>query len=283
MPLSCTVRVRASASTSSVISSSPAGVSSGRLSASNRTLSRASEALEISSRRKMSLCEYREWIMRSSSSRTSVWNSWRSVWSLMSGLLPSSLPLATPRSVSETCSATPAGLSTGRAASATPAPYSRSTEPRPCCSGTSRRAYQEPPRGNQRATRPWSRVAMLAARSRRSAPARSALGSDEAQEVRPGHPGSRRRAELAQDVLDALVLHDLALPGPVARIGPDRCLADSAGGQDSVRSRSRGPRQLRVPARRCALSLRRGHGEGHGVSRRRGSVRPVRRVTSRAP
>ena len=57
MPLSCTASVRASASTSSVIASSPIGVSSGRLTDSKRTLSRASEALETSSRRKMSLCE----------------------------------------------------------------------------------------------------------------------------------------------------------------------------------------------------------------------------------
>jgi hypothetical protein len=57
MSLSDTDRVRASGSTSSVTASSPTGVSSGRLSASKRTLSSASEALEISSRRKMSLCE----------------------------------------------------------------------------------------------------------------------------------------------------------------------------------------------------------------------------------
>src|ERR1044071_1004477 len=52
--------------------------SSVRVSCSNRSLSRASEALEISSRRKMSLSEYSEWTMRSRSCLTSAWNSWRS-------------------------------------------------------------------------------------------------------------------------------------------------------------------------------------------------------------
>ncbi len=37
-------------------------------------LSRASDALETSSRRKISGCEYREWMMRCSSWPTSVWN-----------------------------------------------------------------------------------------------------------------------------------------------------------------------------------------------------------------
>ena len=78
IPLSHTLSVRLPGSTSSRISSSPAGCSSGRVIASKRSLSSASEALEMSSRRKMSLCEYSEWIMRSSSCRTSVWNSWRS-------------------------------------------------------------------------------------------------------------------------------------------------------------------------------------------------------------
>src|SRR5688572_2723846 len=77
MPLSHTLSMRAAASASRRISSSPAGDSSGRVMASKRTLSSASEALEISSLRKMSLWEYSEWIMRSSSWRTSVWNSWR--------------------------------------------------------------------------------------------------------------------------------------------------------------------------------------------------------------
>ena len=57
MPLSRTVRVRAAASASRSIASSSAGASSGRVSASNRRLSSASEAFEISSRRKTSLWE----------------------------------------------------------------------------------------------------------------------------------------------------------------------------------------------------------------------------------
>ena len=55
MPLSHTVRVRCAASASSRISSSPSPCSSGRVMASKRSLSSASEALEMSSRRKMSL------------------------------------------------------------------------------------------------------------------------------------------------------------------------------------------------------------------------------------
>ena len=51
---------------------SPA-ISSGLLSASKRSLSLASEALEISSRRKISRWLYSEWIMSFSSSRTSAW------------------------------------------------------------------------------------------------------------------------------------------------------------------------------------------------------------------
>jgi hypothetical protein len=39
-----------------------------------RSLSRASEAFETSSRRKISVCEYREWMMRLSSWLTSAWN-----------------------------------------------------------------------------------------------------------------------------------------------------------------------------------------------------------------
>ena len=68
MPLSRTVRVRRSRSASIRISSfsSPA-ISSGWVTASKRRRSSASEPFEISSRRKISLFEYSEWIMMSSS------------------------------------------------------------------------------------------------------------------------------------------------------------------------------------------------------------------------
>ena len=62
----------ASASIQIASSVSPA-ISSGLASASKRSLSLASEALEISSRRKISRWLYSEWIMSFSSSRTSAW------------------------------------------------------------------------------------------------------------------------------------------------------------------------------------------------------------------
>ncbi len=42
--------------------------------ASNRSLSPASEAFETSSRRKISLLPYKEWIIRCRSCETSAWN-----------------------------------------------------------------------------------------------------------------------------------------------------------------------------------------------------------------
>src|SRR5690606_20703709 len=65
MPLSAMVMVRASLSqlTSMCSSASPAS-RSGLAIDSKRSLSQASEALEISSRRKISLCEYSEWVTR---------------------------------------------------------------------------------------------------------------------------------------------------------------------------------------------------------------------------
>ncbi|MNP66918.1 hypothetical protein D3C76_1626860 [compost metagenome] len=56
-----------------IFSSASPSNSSGLAKASKRNLSAASEALEISSRRKISLFEYKEWIMRCSSCFTSVW------------------------------------------------------------------------------------------------------------------------------------------------------------------------------------------------------------------
>ena len=75
-PLSATVTVRACASnrTWMLKSASLPPSSAGSVSASKRSLSQASEAFEISSRRKISLFEYREWTIRCSSCRASVWN-----------------------------------------------------------------------------------------------------------------------------------------------------------------------------------------------------------------
>ena len=74
MPLSRMVSVFLSASASIQIASSVSpAISSGLLSASKRNLSLASEAFEISSRRKISRWLYSEWIMSFSSSRTSAW------------------------------------------------------------------------------------------------------------------------------------------------------------------------------------------------------------------
>ena len=74
MPLSDTVMVRADLSYPTRIfrsGSSPNRVPSFR--ASKRSLSQASDALETSSRRKISLLEYKEWIIRCSSCLTSAW------------------------------------------------------------------------------------------------------------------------------------------------------------------------------------------------------------------
>ena len=73
MPLSLIDRVRAVASLSIAMNRSPP--SSLPVSRSKRSLSSASDAFEISSRRKTSLSEYSEWTMRSSSCLTSAWNS----------------------------------------------------------------------------------------------------------------------------------------------------------------------------------------------------------------
>ena len=74
MPLSRMVSVFFAASASIQIASSVSpAISSGLLSASKRSLSLASEAFEISSRRKISRWLYSEWIMSFSSSRTSAW------------------------------------------------------------------------------------------------------------------------------------------------------------------------------------------------------------------
>ena len=74
MPLSAIVIVCALGSASMVTASSlfPAS-SSGCASASKRSLSSASEALEMSSRRKISLWLYSEWIISLSSCLTSAW------------------------------------------------------------------------------------------------------------------------------------------------------------------------------------------------------------------
>jgi hypothetical protein len=68
-----TVRASASQLTSMCSSASPAS-NSGRAMVSKRNLSQASEALEISSRRKISLCEYSEWVTRCSTWATSASN-----------------------------------------------------------------------------------------------------------------------------------------------------------------------------------------------------------------
>src|SRR5580700_866167 len=74
MPWSRTVSVAPLASLSIQIARSLSlPSSSGFDNARKRSLSLASEALEINSRRKMSLWLYREWIIRFSSSRTSAW------------------------------------------------------------------------------------------------------------------------------------------------------------------------------------------------------------------
>ena len=74
MPLSRIVMVLASAS--KLTRTSRLGASSNRaalFSASKRSLSQASEALEINSRRKISLLEYSEWVTRCRICLTSAW------------------------------------------------------------------------------------------------------------------------------------------------------------------------------------------------------------------
>src|SRR5690242_20780369 len=71
--------------------SPPPSSSAGLCSASKRSLSQASEALEISSRRKISRFEYSEWIISCSSCFTSAWNpsvsrlAWAVLFSVMGG------------------------------------------------------------------------------------------------------------------------------------------------------------------------------------------------------
>ena len=75
MPLSATVSVRAALSMRTVIfRSGSLSYRAGAASASKRSLSPASDAFEISSRRKISLLLYREWIISESSCLTSAWN-----------------------------------------------------------------------------------------------------------------------------------------------------------------------------------------------------------------
>ncbi len=75
MPLSLMDKVPAAASGTSVTDSASAPNRSGLASASKRSFSQASEALEISSRRKISLCEYSEWITNRNTCLVSAWNS----------------------------------------------------------------------------------------------------------------------------------------------------------------------------------------------------------------
>lgn len=75
MPLSVMVMVRAALSKLRRTSSSGwSSYSSGWSSASKRSLSQASDAFEISSRRKISLFEYSACVTRCSSCATSAWN-----------------------------------------------------------------------------------------------------------------------------------------------------------------------------------------------------------------
>src|ERR1700693_1700076 len=68
-------RVPAAPSGTSVTERASAPNRSGLASASNRSFSQASEALEISSRRNISLCEYIEWITNRKTCLVSAWNS----------------------------------------------------------------------------------------------------------------------------------------------------------------------------------------------------------------
>ena len=75
MPLSLTVSVPASASGIRVTDNSSVPRRPGLARASKRNFSHASEALEINSRKKISLCEYSEWITNRSTCFVSAWNS----------------------------------------------------------------------------------------------------------------------------------------------------------------------------------------------------------------
>src|SRR5450631_3029292 len=74
MPLSFRTNVPAAESGTRVTERGSAPRSSGLASASKRSFSQASEALEISSR-KISLCEYSEWITNRKTCLVSAWNS----------------------------------------------------------------------------------------------------------------------------------------------------------------------------------------------------------------
>src|SRR5882757_5783666 len=75
MPLSLTVSVPAAVSGISVTDISSEPMRPGLAIASKRSFSQASEAFDISSRRKISLCEYSEWITSRSTCLVSAWNS----------------------------------------------------------------------------------------------------------------------------------------------------------------------------------------------------------------
>src|ERR1700726_4402348 len=75
MPLSLTVSVPAAASGIKVTDITSAPIKPGFAMASKRSFSQASEAFEINSRRKISLCEYSEWITNRKTCLVSAWNS----------------------------------------------------------------------------------------------------------------------------------------------------------------------------------------------------------------
>src|SRR5258708_6994025 len=75
MPLSLTVNVPAVASRMKVTDISSAPIKPGFAIASKRSFSQASEAFEINSRRKISLCEYSEWMTNRRTCLVSAWNS----------------------------------------------------------------------------------------------------------------------------------------------------------------------------------------------------------------
>ncbi len=79
MPLSATTSVLSFLFVAiEIFGGSPSAISSGLAIASYRSLSQASDAFEISSRRKMSVSEYTECTIRCSSSETSAWKGWDS-------------------------------------------------------------------------------------------------------------------------------------------------------------------------------------------------------------
>src|SRR5882757_3820882 len=75
IPLSLTVSVPAAASGIKITDISSAPIKRGFAIASKRSFSQASEAFEINSRRKISLCEYSEWMTNRSTCLVSAWNS----------------------------------------------------------------------------------------------------------------------------------------------------------------------------------------------------------------